>query len=94
MAPRNAKRNAAVPAPSVSLLPTDVVLTKGELAARLRMSERTLERSGCPYFAMPKRADACGSRYRRRYVERVALAFFASSMRDPRLDSPSAYSAR
>lgn len=93
MPPRNAARTTA-PAPHMSLLSTDVLLTKAELAVRLRTSKRTLERSGCPYFAMPKRADACGSRYRRRYVERVALAFFASSMRDPRLDSPSAYSAR
>ena len=65
--------------------PDDAVLTPSELALRLRISSRTLARSGCPALELPQRPGATGERFRRRYILRVALAHFSARVRDPRI---------
>ncbi len=72
-------------ADSLDVRPDDVVLTPEELALRLRVSSRTLARSGCPAIELPQRPGATGARLRRRYILRVALAHFSARVRDPRI---------
>lgn len=73
---RSASRSPAKP--DFEVLDSDEIMTKRELAVRLNMSLRTIERSGCPAIILEQRPGAKKRRFRRRYVVRVALAHFAS----------------
>lgn len=81
---RGLRRHPRLDASTLMLLSDDVILTKSELATRLRKSTKTIERSCCPYLQHEQRKDATGKRFRRGYVERIALLFFSARIVDPR----------
>ncbi|WP_310571517.1 hypothetical protein [Gemmatimonas sp.] len=81
---RGLRRHPRLDASTLMLRSDDVMLTKTELATRLLVSTKTIERSCCPYLQHEQRKGATGKRFRRRYVERIALTFFSARIVDPR----------